>query len=180
MEGERFSKTEQSEWIEKYDPRKLKLGMVTPDDFVDPNDEILMNTVRDRVRSFETHVGESLPDDFYKYLVYCGPMFFNWSCMGIPLHGWNEKDEKDQRPFCLWCEQPLEDTKCTCNFDTTKKVYDDTPGVIVFSHEGCGFFTYIIVKGPLKGTLWINNRDRNRLRKIESTFKELLDEIYSI
>lgn len=140
--------------------------------------------LRERVQQFESHVGEKLPDDFKKYILYCGPMFFNWSCCGISLHGWNENDEKDQRPWCVWCDQPLANTKCKCIsfFDGKDLNNSEAPGLIRFSHEGCGFFKFIVVKGPLKGSIYSGNPngdyDDNYLSKDKSTFKELLDGIY--
>ncbi len=74
---------EQKEWRTKYNPKLLKLGMVPPDAFVDLNDEDFFKMIRERVDNFEKHIGEPLPMDFRKYIVYCGPMFFNWSCCGM-------------------------------------------------------------------------------------------------
>lgn len=175
---------EKLEWQKKYNPRTLQLGMVRPNAFVDVNDKELFGVVKMCIDLFEKHLNERLPEDFRKYLLYCGPMFFNWSVCGISLNGWNQKDKNDQTRLCLWCESPLENTRCKCKkfFDGTKLDTDEIPGLIRFCHEGCGVFTYIVVKGPLKGTLWKNDPNRHDekyyLRKIKPTFKEFLDNIY--
>ncbi len=99
------------------------------------------------------------------------------------MHGWNDDYEKDERPFCLWCKQPLANTKCKCKsfFDGKDLNNHNTPGLIRFSHEGCGFFKFIVVKGPLKGSIYSGNPngDGDYLSKDTSTFKELLDSIYN-
>jgi len=173
---------EQSDWRIKYNPHNLRLGMVSPDDFVDLNDEKYFEFVSERVAVFEKHIDEKLPEDFMKYMIYCGPLFYNWSVCGIGLSGWNKKDKNDQRPFCIWCDQPLTEL-CTCTnwFDGTNVESDNQPGLIRFSHEGCGMFKFIVVKGPLKGTIWSGhpNGDDEYLSKDKGTFKELLDRIYN-
>jgi len=175
--------TEKKEWQTKYDPRKLKLGMVHPSSFVDVNNKEFFDMVNDRVTTLENHIGEMLPTDFRKYILYCGPVFFNWSACNISLSGWNEEDKDDQTILCLWCKTPLADTKCSCNFfDGTDLDSDDTPGLIRFSHEGCGMFKFIVVKGPLKGSIWSANPngDSPYLYIDKKSFKELLDSIYKL
>lgn len=175
---------EQAEWRQKYNPKTLKLGMVPPDAFVDLNDIEYFTLLTKRVEQVESHLGERLPDDFRKYILYCGPMFFNWSCCGIRLSGWNPAHQIDERAFCLWCPQPLVGTTCACNnfFDGSDLNNDETPGLVLFSHEGCGFFKFIAIKGPLKGTIWSGNPNRdddeNYLTPDTQSFKELLDSIY--
>jgi hypothetical protein len=177
-------------WQQKYDPRVLELGMVPRDIFVDFNNVEYFKQIQARVEQFEAHIGETLPDDFRKYLLYCGHLFFNWSCCGIKLNGWNEEDQTDNEPYCLWCKQPLANTKCTCDkvfdgYHTPANDEDDEDGdyneegLIRFSHEGCGFFKFIVVKGPLKGSIWSTNNCGPYLTKDRKTFKELLDQIYS-
>lgn len=176
MEGER------EEWQRKYDPRGLRLGMVSRDDFIDFNDKKYFEFISERVEQFEAHTSERLPEDFRKYLLYCGHLFYNWSCCGIELSGWNAQDQKDETPFCLWCNQPLATTKCTAVnvFNGTDLDRDCQPGLVRFSHEGCGFFKFIIVKGPLKGTIWSGNPngDGPYLSRDDESIKELLDRIY--
>lgn len=177
---------ELKEWRTKYNPKTLQLGMVPPSAFVNLNDEKFFEMICERVKLYETHVGERLPEDFRKYIVYCGPNFFNWSCHGISLHTWNEDDESDERPFCLWCNQPLANTKCKCDswFDGTDLNNSEAAGLICFSHEGCGFFKFIVVKGPLKGTIYSGHPngnphgDDNYMSMDKESFKELLDKIY--
>lgn len=178
---------EQIEWRTKYNPKTLQLGMVPPSAFVNLNDEKFFEIIHERVKLYETHVGERLPEDFRKYIIYCGPTFYNWSCHGISLHSWNEADKSDERPFCLWCNQPLANTKCKCDswFDGTDLNNSEAPGLICFSHEGCGFFKFIVVKGPLKGTIYSGHPngnpygDDNYMSKDKESFKELLDKIYN-
>lgn len=175
---------EQDEWRKKYDPRGLRLGMVPQDVFVDFKNDEYFQFIRKRVEQFEAHMSERLPEDFRKYLLYCGNLFYNWSCCGIELSGSNGLDEKDETPFCLWCNQPLATTKCSCEkiFDGSDLDSDCQPCLVRFSHEGCGFFKFIIVKGPLKGTIWSGNPngdgDCPYLSQDQQSFKELLDEIY--
>ncbi len=173
---------EEQEWQARYDPRKLKLGMVSRNDFVDYGDTKYFAFIRLRINQFEAHVGERLPEDLRKYLLYCGHLFYNWSCCSIDLSCWNEKDEKDERPHCVWCPQPLSETQCAATnvFDGTNLESGEQHGLIRFSHEGCGLFKYIVVKGPLKGTIWSGNPngDGAYLSQDEQTFKELLDSIY--
>lgn len=184
---------ERKEWQKKYDPRTIRLGMVSPDWFEDFKDAEYFEMVKKRVEDFEAHIGERLPEDLRKYMLYCGFNFYNWSCCGIGLSKWNKKDETDQRPFCIWCDQPLVGTKCSItewfNGPNTKKNEDNNdedsddeelPGLVRFSHEGCGMFKFIAVKGPLKGTIWSNDPSGYYpLRQDKKTFRELLDSIYS-
>jgi hypothetical protein len=72
---------EQRAWRAKYDPRTLRLGMVSSDCFPDYNDEELFRLIRENVEQFEFHVGERLPEDFRKYLLHSGTLFYNWSLM---------------------------------------------------------------------------------------------------
>ena len=96
------------------------------------------------------------------------------------MNGWNEKDETDQSHFCLWCNQPLTATKCTITNWYTGENEENGPGLIRFSHEGCGMFKFIVIKGPLKGTIWSNDPNGDDpLSQDKGTFKELLDDIYS-
>lgn len=176
---------DQFEWRKKYNPRTLKLGMVTPNMFPDVNDKAFFEMVRERVSQYEAHVGESLPDDFRKYLIYCGPMFFNWSACGITLSKWNDADEDDQAQYCLWCPKALVGTKCLCKkfFDGSNLNDDSQPGLIRFSHSGCGYFKFIVTTGSLKGTIWSGNPncddEQPYLSRDQETFLELLDRIYA-
>lgn len=176
---------DQFEWRKKYNPHTLRLGMISPNMFPDVNDNALFDMVRERVSQYEAHIGEPLPDDFKKYLIYCGPMFFNWSACGITLSKWNDADEDDQAQYCLWCPKALVGTKCSRKkfFDGTNLNNDEQPGLIRFSHEGCGYFKFIVTTGPLRGTIWSGNPnygdDAPYLSQDKETFKELLDKIYA-
>ena len=173
-----------NEWRTKYDPHKLKLGMVHPDSLPNFEDTEHFNFLHKRVELFETHINERLPEDLRKYILYIGGVFFNWSAWSISLGGWNEDDETDERPFCTWCKNPLTDKcKTTSWFNGDDLENDDQPGLVRFSHEGCGFFKFIVVAGPLKGTIYSGNPNSSGgpgdyLSKDKSTFLELLDNIY--
>ncbi len=182
MEGEC---SEQNEWRKKYDPRNLSVGTVAPEGFVDlDNDDEYFLFLRGRVQLFEAHMDERLPEDFRKYLNYCGHLFYNFSYCGIGLTAWNENEGNDEIPFCQWCSQPLANTKCTSILYFDGKNKDDVcqPGLIRFSNEGCGYFKFIVIKGPLKGSIWSANPgyDGPYLSRDEKTFKEILDNIFFI
>jgi hypothetical protein len=83
---------------------------------------------------------------------------------------------------CLWCKKPLLGKQCPKSFfDGTNLGPADQSGLIRFSHSGCGFFKFIVVAGPLKGTIWSGNPngDDEYLSQDKQTFIELLDNIYS-
>ncbi len=169
-----MEKSECKEWQSKYDPRKIRLGFVSDEDFVSFDNTKYFDTLQKRVELFEFHMGEKMPPDFRKYLLYCGLNFFNW-CM-LSIHFW-ELDGKTSH--CIWCKQQLAGTKCTCKmFDGTDTENDKAPGLLRFSHEGCGHFMFIVVAGPLKGSIWNSNNNGSYLTKSHMSFKEVLEMIY--
>lgn len=174
---------EMTEWQHKYNPEKLELGMVSRDCFVDINDLEYFANIAKVVSQFETHIGERLPEDFRKYVIYCGHLFFNWSVCSIDFWEWNQEDEKDNTQYCMWCKQSIENTTCTAHesFDENNA---NSPFLIRFSHEGCGMFKFIIVKGENKGEIWDANpncyEDEPYLTRSHETFLELINRIYDV
>lgn len=161
------------DWQHRYNPEKLELGMVNREDFVDVNNHKYFGKMVQCVETLERHIGERLPEDFRKYLIYCGHMFYDWCAYGIELWKWNDEDETDQTKYCMFCNQALEGT--VCNASDFK---------MCFSHEGCGFFRFITVKGPEKGTIWNANPNYSEpdpyLNRCEKTFIEILNRIYNV
>lgn len=144
---------ERLEWQRKFDPRNIQLGMVPRDIFIDFNNKEYFDEIKTLVEHVEEHMGERFPEDFRKYLLYCGHLFYNWSCIGIEFIG--------EDFTCVCCERPLNGSKCLA------------PAPIRFSHEGCGIYKYIVIKGSQKGLILNND-----FEPVGETFMELLERIY--
>lgn len=174
---------ERKEWRIRYNPRTLGLKnsffVENKDNFI--KDEEFFRKVETRINDFEEHIGERLPLDFRKYLLYCGPWFHNYGTTTVQLTRFNECDNNDDRPYCIWCDQLLIGTKCTVGTAGSKNKWFNGElnknGLVMFSQEG-NTYKFIAVKGPFKDTIWYSNSYNNSLIKDNRTFIQILNDIY--
>lgn len=173
MENEKEKK-----WSTKYNKENFEIAYID-EDAPEITPEYLEKLGKN-IELFEKHIGEQLPKDFRKYLLYYGDVVYHWIPYQVELYNYKKEE-------CLFCSEKLAETHCKdkkgCTIPKDADYIEvdlcEMPGVLEIAHEGCGFFYYLVVKGNQKGSVWRvhANSHITEYTRVAKTFKEYMNNV---
>lgn len=102
-----------------------------------------------RVADFECEVGVSLPADYREFLrsVGDGPAGPYYGLERLPSDAHHLA-----RPFPL---KTSTEGALMAEWDWRREDEDEFPGLLELCHQGCAYYSYLVVNGESRGTIWV-------------------------
>ena len=106
----------------------------------------------DGLAAFETHHGVTLPADYRRFLTLVGD--------GGAGPGYGLSSLADAVPLgdLLRAPFPYSNDSIPEDDHDDSDYPNDRPGTLTLCHEGCGYYHFLVVTGPARGTIWIDGR----------------------